>query len=106
MKGKRFSEERIIGVLKENEAGAKVDDLCRRHGISTTTFYAWRKSYGGLEVSEVRRLRQLESENARLKKIVADQLLARSALKELLATGKADGQAQSCGLSDSRVGFE
>ena len=66
----------------------------------------WRKRYGDLEVSEVRRLRQLESENARLKKIVADQLLARSALKELLATGKADGQAQSCGLSAGRAGFE
>ena len=98
MKRKRFSEERIIGVLKENEAGAKVDDLCRRHGISTTTFYAWRKRYGGLEVSEARRLRQLESENARLKKIVADQLLDMSAMKELLAKiGKAPGQAQSCG---------
>ena len=69
MKGKRFSEERIIGVLRENEAGAKVDDLCRRHGISTTTFYAWRKRCGGLEVSEVRRLRQLESIEAELEEV-------------------------------------
>ena len=72
MKRKRFSEERIIGVLRENEAGAKVDDLCRRHGISTTTFYAWRKRYGGLEVGEVRlasptgeRERQVEEDRRR-----------------------------------------
>ena len=69
MKGKRFGEERIIGVLKENEAGAKVDDLCRRHGISTTTLYAWRKRCGGLEVSEVRRLRQPESIEAELEEV-------------------------------------
>ena len=85
MKRKRFREEQIIGVLKENEAGAKVDDICRRHGISSATFYAWRKKYGGLEVSEARRLRELETENARLKKIVADQMLDMTAMKELLA---------------------
>lgn len=85
MKRKRFTEEQIIGVLKENEAGAKVEDLCRRHGISSATFYNWRKKYGGLEVNEARRLRELESENARLKKIVADQMLDMSAMKELLA---------------------
>lgn len=75
MKRKRFSEERIIGVLKESEAGAKVDDICRRHGVSSATFYSWRKKYGGLEVSEARRLRALETENAKLKRIVADQML-------------------------------
>lgn len=85
MKRKRFSEEQIIGVLKENEAGAKVDDVCRRHGISSATFYAWRRKYGGLEVSDARRLRDLESENAKLKRIVADQMLDMSAMKELLA---------------------
>jgi len=85
MKRRRFTEEQIIGVLKENEAGAQVEDLCRRHGISSATFYNWRKKYGGLEVNEARRLRELETENARLKKIVADQILDMSAMKELLA---------------------
>ena len=85
MKRKRFSEEQIIGVLKENEAGAKVDDVCRCHGISSATFYAWRRKYGGLEASDARRLRDLESENAKLKRIVADQMLDMSAMKELLA---------------------
>ena len=84
MKRKRFSEEKIIGVLKEHEAGAKVDELCRRHGVSSATFYAWWKKYGGLEVSEARRLRELETENAKLKRIVADQMLDMSAMKELL----------------------
>lgn len=85
MKRKRFSEEQIIAVLKENEAGAKVDDLCRRRGISTATFYAWRRKYGGMDASEAKRLRELESENAKLKRIVADQMLDMSAMKELLA---------------------
>ena len=85
MKRKRFSEEQIIAVLKENEAGAKVDDLCRRHAISTATFYAWRRKYGGMNASEAKRLRELESENAKLKRIVADQMLDMSAMKELLA---------------------
>lgn len=85
MKRKRFSEEQIIVVLKENEAGAKIDDLCRRHGISTATFYAWRRKYGGMDASEAKRLRELESENAKLKRIVADQMLDMSAMKELLA---------------------
>ena len=85
MKRKRFSEEKIIGVLKEHEAGAKVDDICRRHGISTATFYTWRKKYGGMDASEAKRLRELEAENARLKRIVADQMLDMTAMKELLA---------------------
>ena len=85
MKRGRFSEEQIIGVLKEAEAGAKVGELCRRHGISEATFYAWRSKYGGLEVSELRRLRQLEEENRRLKGIVADQALDLRALKDVLA---------------------
>ena len=85
MKRRRFSEEKIIGVLKEAEAGAKVDDICRRHGVSSATFYAWRKRYGGMEVNEARRLRELEAENAKLKRIVADQMLDMSAMKELLA---------------------
>jgi putative transposase len=85
MKRGRFSEEQIIAVLKEAEAGAKVTELCRRHGVSDATFYTWRSKYGGLEVSEVRRLRQLEEENRRLKAIVADQALDLRALKDVLA---------------------
>jgi putative transposase len=85
MKRARFSEEQIIGVLKEAEAGAKVTDLCRRHGISDATFYTWRSKYAGLEVSEMRRLRQLEEENRGLKSIVADQALDIRALKDVLA---------------------
>lgn len=84
MKRKRFTEEQIIAVLKEHEAGAKVDELCRRYGISTATFYAWRKKFGGMEASDAKRLRELEAENARLKRIVADQILDMSAMKELL----------------------
>ena len=84
MKRSRFSEEKIIGVLKEHESGAKVDELCRRHGVSSATFYTWRKRYAGMEASEAKRLRELEAENARLKRIVADQMLDMSAMKELL----------------------
>ena len=85
MKKARFSEEQIINILKEGEAGGKVSELCRRHGISDATFYTWRKKYGGLEISEMRRLRQLEEENRRLKAIVADQALDLRALKDVLA---------------------
>jgi putative transposase len=85
MKRGRFNEEQIIGVLKEAEAGAKVSELCRRHGIPDATFYTWRSKYGGLEISEMRRLRQLEEENRRLKSIVADQALDIRALKDVLA---------------------
>jgi len=85
MKRARFSEEQIIEVLKEAEAGAKVSELCRRHGISDATFYTWRSKYGGLEISEMRRLRQLEEENRRLKSIVADQALDIRALNDMLS---------------------
>jgi len=85
MKWKRFSEERIIGVLMESEAGAKTDDICQRHGISSATFYTWRKKYGGLEASEAKRLRELEAENAKLKRIVADQMVDMTSMKEVLA---------------------
>ena len=85
MKRKRFTEEQIIGVLKESEAGVKTDDICRRHGISSATFYSWRKKYGGMDASEAKRLRELEIENAKLKRIVADQMLDMSSMKELLA---------------------
>ena len=85
MKRARFSEEQIIAILREAEAGAKVTELCRRHGSSDATFYTWRSKYGGLEISEVRRLKQLEEENRRLKGIVADQALDIRALKDVLA---------------------
>ena len=85
MKRTRFSEEQIIGVLKEAEAGAKTADLARRHGVSEATIYNWKSKYGGLEVSDARRLRQLEQENARLKKLLADSMLANAMLKEISA---------------------
>ena len=84
MKNSRFSEEQIIGILKKSEAGAKTSELCRQHGISTATFYGWRSKYGGLEVSEAKGLKQLEEENAKLKRIVADQALDITMLKDLV----------------------
>ena len=85
MKRARFTEEQIIGVLKEGEAGAKTADLARRHGVSEATIYNWKAKYGGLEVSEARRLRELESENAKLKRLLADTMLDNVALKDLLS---------------------
>ena len=85
MKRKRFSEEQIIGVLKEHEAGAKTGDLCRKHGISEATFYNWKSKFGGMDVSEARRLKALEAENAKLKKLLADSMLDNAALKDLLS---------------------
>jgi len=84
MKGRRFTEEQIIGVLKEGDAGAKTKDLCRKHGVSEATFYNWKAKYGGMTVSEARRLRELETENARLKKLLAEAELDKAALKDLL----------------------
>lgn len=81
MRGKRYAEEQIIGVLKEAEAGISVSDLSRKYGISEPTFYNWKAKYGGLTVSEAKRLRALEEENRRLKQIVADQTLDIQALK-------------------------
>lgn len=85
MKTSRYSEEQIIAVLKEAEGGLKTAEVCRQHGISSATFYKWKAKYGGLEVSEVRRLRQLEDENRRLKQIVADLTLDNQALKTVVA---------------------
>lgn len=85
MKRSRFSEEQIIAALKEQEAGMATADVCRRHGISSATFYKWKSKYGGLEVSEARRLRQLEQENERLKKLLADSMLDNAMLKEINA---------------------
>jgi putative transposase len=84
VKNSRFNEEQIIAILKQSEAGAKTSDLCRQHGISAATFYAWRSKYGGMEVSEAKRLKQLEEENAKLKRIVADQALDITMLKDVL----------------------
>ncbi len=85
MKRSRFSEEQIIGILKEHQAGLSAKDLCRKYGISDATFYTWRSKYGGMDVSEAKRLRALEAENAKLKKIVAEQLLDMATLKEMLS---------------------
>ena len=84
MRKGRFTEEQIVGILKEHEAGAGTAALCRRHGISQQTFYRWKRIYGGLEVNEARRLKALEEENARLKRLVAEQALDNQALQELL----------------------
>jgi len=85
MKRKRFSEEQIIGVLREHEAGAKTADLARRYGVSEATLYNWKAKYGGLDVSEAKRLKSLEDENRKLKKLLAESMLDNAALKELLS---------------------
>lgn len=84
MRKSRFSEEQIIGILKQAATGLKVADVCRQHGITDATFYKWRSKYGGLEVSEARRLRLLEEENSRLKRLVAEQALDIVVLREVL----------------------
>jgi len=84
MKRSRFSEEQIIGILKEHQAGLGAKELCRKHGISDATFYKWRSKYGGMEVLVVRRLKTLASENAKLKKMLAEQMMDVATLKEML----------------------
>ena len=85
MKRARFTEEQIIGVLREHEAGTKTSDLARKHGVSEATIYNWKAKFGGMDVSEAKRLRQLEDENAKLKKLLAEQMLDTAALRELLS---------------------
>jgi putative transposase len=84
MRRSRFSQEQIIGVLREHDAGAAAAELCRRHGISEQTLYRWKAKYGGLEVREAQRLKALEDENARLKRLVAEQALDNQMLRDLL----------------------
>jgi putative transposase len=84
MKRSRFTEERIIAILREQEGGVTVAELCRKHGVSSPTFYKWKAKFGGLEVSEARRLKGLEDENAKLKRMLADAMLDNVALKDLL----------------------
>ena len=85
MKAKRYSEEQIIRILKEHEAGAKAQDLIRKHGISEQSFYRWKSKYGGMEVSEAKRLKELETENAKLKKLLAEAELDKAMLKDVIS---------------------
>ena len=85
MKRIRFTEEQIIGVLREHDAGARTADLARKHGISEATLYNWKAKYGGMDVSDAKRLRSLEEENRKLKKLLAESMLDNAALKDLLA---------------------
>jgi putative transposase len=84
MRRSRFSEEQIIGILKEHEAGVSVSDVCRKHGVSDASIYKWKAKFGGMDVSEAKRLRALEDENAKLKRMLADAMLVNVALKDLL----------------------
>ncbi len=85
MKSKRFTEEQIIGILKQAQSGMKIVDLCRLHGISDATFYNWRSKYGGMEVSEAKRLKNLETENRKLKQMLAETMLENQAVKDVLS---------------------
>ena len=85
MKRSRFTEEQIIGILREHEAGMKTADLCRKHGVSSATFFKWKSKFGGMDVSDARKLKALEDENRKLKKLLAETVLDAATLKEMLA---------------------
>jgi putative transposase len=85
MKRSRFTEGQIVAILREQEAGVATGDLCRKHGVSSATFYKWKAKYGGMDVSDAKRLKALEDENAKLKRLLADAMLDKVGLKELLA---------------------
>ena len=94
MKRKRFTEEQIIGILREQEAGARSGDLARKHGVSEATLYNWKAKFGGMDVSDAKRLKALEDENSKLKRLLADAMLDNTALKDLLSkNGEARRQA-------------
>ncbi|TDX21436.1 putative transposase [Rhodovulum visakhapatnamense] len=93
MKRNRFSEEQIIGILKEHQAGLGAKELCRKHGVSDATFYRWRSRYGGMEAPDARRLKALEAENAKLKKMLAEQMLDVATLKDMLGMGAGERHA-------------
>ena len=105
MRRSRFSEEQIIGILKENQSGLSAAELCRKHGISDATIYKWRSKYGGMEVSDARKLKSLEDENWKLKKLLAEQMLDNSVLKEMLGkTSDARFQEKRRGLGHEGKG--
>ena len=85
MRKSRFSESQIVGILKEADAGMKVSDLCRKHGISDATYYTWKSKYGGMEASDLKRVKELESENAKLKRMYADLALENTAMRDQIA---------------------
>src|ERR1700722_2693306 len=110
MKRSRFTEEQIIAVLREQEAGVSTAEVCRKHGISTATFYGWKPKFGGMEVSEAKRLKQLEDENARLKRLLADAMLDNAALKDLMTQKNSDARRKTvarlvsaCEMSERRA---
>ena len=94
MKPSRFTEEQIIGISREQEAGAKTADVCRKHGISSATFYKWKARFGGLEVSDAKRLKSLEDENTKLKRLLAEAMLDNAMLKEI-SSKKCDARRQA-----------
>jgi putative transposase len=106
MKPSRFTEEQIIGILREQEAGAATADICRKHGISNATFYKWKAKYGGLEVSDAKRLKTLEDENAKLKKLLAEAMLDNAMLKDVAAKKMVTPAARREAVAHLRSGFD